>query len=383
MKALGTGHRRLPARTTSRWCGSVGTGRLRGAAVAPARRPRRRAGRGSGGAPLARLADPHRGAGPRGGAGRGGPARGRLRGGRRAPGASPSPRCGRPTPPRWQSVDESVLVRRAGDAVAPRGARDARRRLRTAGRRGRRQGQQRQRRPGRGRRAGPAGRPSSGCSTRAALPARRGLRPGDRRRLRHRLRRLLRGPGRGPRASRVLAVDIPSGVQGDTGEAVRTRRSAAERTVTFAALKPGLLHGRRAVRSGRRGAGRRHRRRRRRSASRRWSRTPTWPRCRRRAADAHKWASAVAVVAGSPGMEGAAVLCARGASRAGAGMVRLGGARGGTRRPGRGPPRRSGCRSADEGWADDVLASCDRCRALVIGPGLGRVPTRRSRASVG
>ncbi len=40
--------------------------------------------------------------------------------------------------------------------------------------------------------------------------------------------------------------------------------------------------------------------------------------------DAHKWQSAVAVVAGSPGMTGAAGLCARAAYRAGAGMVRLG-----------------------------------------------------------
>ena len=45
---------------------------------------------------------------------------------------------------------------------------------------------------------------------------------------------------------------------------------------------------------------------------------------RRPGRDAHKWQSAVAVVAGSPGMTGAAGLCAHAAYRAGAGMVRLG-----------------------------------------------------------
>jgi NAD(P)H-hydrate epimerase len=40
----------------------------------------------------------------------------------------------------------------------------------------------------------------------------------------------------------VLAVDIPSGVDGLTGVASE-RVLAAERTVTFAALKPGLLLG--------------------------------------------------------------------------------------------------------------------------------------------
>ena len=39
----------------------------------------------------------------------------------------------------------------------------------------------------------------------------------------------------------VLAVDIPSGVDGLTGESLGRPRRADE-TVTFAALKPGLLH---------------------------------------------------------------------------------------------------------------------------------------------
>ena len=39
--------------------------------------------------------------------------------------------------------------------------------------------------------------------------------------------------------------------------------------------------------------------------------------------DAHKWQSACWVIAGSPGMEGAAILSARAAQRSGAGYVRL------------------------------------------------------------
>ena len=51
-----------------------------------------------------------------------------------------------------------------------------------------------------------------------------------------------RGEWRAPRvgAAPVLAVDIPSGVNGLTGEASRGALPA-DRTVTFAALKPGLV----------------------------------------------------------------------------------------------------------------------------------------------
>ena len=45
-----------------------------------------------------------------------------------------------------------------------------------------------------------------------------------------------------PRGTPVLAVDIPSGVHGDTGEASGAP-VAADRTVTFVALKAGLLQG--------------------------------------------------------------------------------------------------------------------------------------------
>ena len=89
----------------------------------------------------------------------------------------------------------------------------------------------------------------------------------------------------------------------------------------------------------------------------------------RRPVDAHKWRSAVWVVAGSPGMTGAAHLCARAALRAGAGTVRLG-------IPGVPPDppfvEVVGRSIPAEGWADDVLADLGRAKALVVGPGLGR-----------
>ncbi|HEV2766928.1 MAG TPA: NAD(P)H-hydrate dehydratase [Acidimicrobiales bacterium] len=171
-----------------------------------------------------------------------------------------------------------------------------------------------------------------------------------------------------PRGAPVLAVDIPSGVDGRTGEA-SPEVLAAVRTVTFAALKPGLLLGRgpdlagevvvadigldvgraakaRLVTDGDVGG---------------W--LPSRPR------QTHKWKSAVWVVAGSPGMSGAATLAARGALRAGAGYVRLStpGAP-----PGHVAPLEAvGWPLAAEGWADDVLADAGRFRAVVVGPGLG------------
>jgi hydroxyethylthiazole kinase-like uncharacterized protein yjeF len=185
-------------------------------------------------------------------------------------------------------------------------------------------------------------------------------------------------PAAGP-GTPVLAVDIPSGVGGDTGEA-GGRPMAADRTVTFAALKRGLLLADGPALAGRLvladigivpGGGdvglvedadvdRR---------------VPPRP------ALTHKWASAVAVVAGSPGMEGAAALCAGGASHAGAGMVRLavpGTDDGHGGRLGPWPLEAVRLALATQGWADEVLAVLERCKALVVGPGLGREATTRA-----
>jgi NAD(P)H-hydrate epimerase len=165
----------------------------------------------------------------------------------------------------------------------------------------------------------------------------------------------------------VLAVDIPSGVSGSTGE-VGGRPPQAARTVTFAALKPGLL-----LEPGRTLAG---------DVTvadigldtsgaaaqlveledvARW--VPV------RDVDAHKWRAALLVVAGSAGMTGAAHLTARAAQRAGAGMVRLG-TPGLADDPGR-PTEAVGLDLPPDGWGDAVVAVADRFGAVAVGPGLG------------
>ncbi len=166
----------------------------------------------------------------------------------------------------------------------------------------------------------------------------------------------------------VLAVDIPSGVDGDTGQACG-EPLRADVTVTFAALKPGLLQGDGPLLAGRVEVV---------DIGLDVSRARLWvvedadvarllP---VRARGAYKWQSAVAVVAGSPGMTGAAELCAHAAYRAGAGMVRLG-------VPGADPALLTAGEAvattlAAEGWADEALEMVTRCHALVVGPGLGR-----------
>jgi ADP-dependent NAD(P)H-hydrate dehydratase / NAD(P)H-hydrate epimerase len=164
----------------------------------------------------------------------------------------------------------------------------------------------------------------------------------------------------------VLAVDIPSGVDaltGSAGEGVL----AANRTVTFQAIKPGHLFGRGPSLCGEvvvadigldvtcadqhlvEAA----------------DVATWWP---SRADAAHKWMSAVRVVAGSAGMSGAGRLCAASAARAGAGLVSLSS-------PGVEPGARDEIIQtpvSEVGFADEVLGDLDRFGALVVGPGLGR-----------
>src|SRR5437764_5864265 len=170
-----------------------------------------------------------------------------------------------------------------------------------------------------------------------------------------------------PAGAPVLAVDIPSGVNGLTGEAA-DGAVHAERTVTFAALKPGLLLGAGPERAGvvevvDIGLDV--------SGARAWlvegEDVAGWlPQPQR---ETHKWKSAVWVAAGSPGMTGAAELCSRAALRAGAGLVRLG-------VPGLDAPPTPlevvGRPLPREGWDDNVLDELDRFKAIVVGPGLGR-----------
>ena len=168
----------------------------------------------------------------------------------------------------------------------------------------------------------------------------------------------------------VLAVDIPSGVHGLTGAVGGTSLRAA-RTVTFAALKPGLLL---APGSGLAGevevadigldtsSARAH--------LVEAGDVAAW--IPRRDEAAHKWRSAVRVVAGSPGMTGAAHLVAAAALRSGAGYVTLSS-------PGAGddpgaPTEVVGRALPGPGWADAVVTDADRFGALALGPGLGTAP---------
>lgn len=170
--------------------------------------------------------------------------------------------------------------------------------------------------------------------------------------------------------TKVLAVDIPSGVDGRTGAVdPASRVLAADVTVTFAAHKPGLLLGAGADLAGRVivadiGLDVHHPER---------IRTElvddsVWPtRLPIRSRSAHKWTSAVLVIAGSPGMTGAARLCSRAAMRAGSGLVRLavpGDLVSGTEVVGIPLP--------PDHWAGEAINAADRCRAVVLGPGLGR-----------
>jgi len=164
----------------------------------------------------------------------------------------------------------------------------------------------------------------------------------------------------------VLAVDIPSGVDGLTGTAV-PGVLPADRTVTFQALKPGLLFGDGPALAGDVevvdiGLDTSHIRCHlvERSDAATW-----WP---SRAEGAHKWRGAVKVVAGSDAMPGAAELCTASAMRAGSGLVSLSA-------PGCRPATRSEIvqrpvASAD--FSDEALVEISRFGALVIGPGLGR-----------
>jgi NAD(P)H-hydrate epimerase len=173
-----------------------------------------------------------------------------------------------------------------------------------------------------------------------------------------------------PAGTPVLAIDIASGLDCDTGVACEGAVRATV-TVTMAALKPGLLMG-----EGR-------------SLSGEVELAPIgiavgpsdlwlvedadivqW--LPERPAETNKWRSACAVVAGSPGMLGAGRFSTSGAQRAGAGMVRwcVPGAP-----PDSLPATEAVARSVPAtDFADAVLGELARCQALVVGPGLGSDP---------
>lgn len=177
-----------------------------------------------------------------------------------------------------------------------------------------------------------------------------------------------------PDSVRILAVDIPSGIDGLTGEQLGAPLRATE-TVTFAALKPGLLLGSGPEFSGKvhvveigletgvAGAA---------ATAGAWLLTESDAResSPRRAHDTHKWKRAVYVIGGSAGMFGAPLLASRAALRAGCGLVWCG-------LPGQeSPPVATEIvfRELPNDWHAAVLADAARFGALAIGCGLGRSP---------
>ena len=171
-------------------------------------------------------------------------------------------------------------------------------------------------------------------------------------------------PGIGSAA--VLAVDVPSGIDALTG-ICRSGVLRADRTISFQALKPGLLFGRGATMAGdvviadiRLDIGSINCHLVEQHDVERW-----WP---ARSIDAHKWHAAVKVIAGSPGMPGAAELCTAAAARGGSGLVSLSA-------PGCRPRTRSEIVQHAipvGGFCAEVLSDIGRFGAMVIGPGLGR-----------
>jgi NAD(P)H-hydrate epimerase len=173
-----------------------------------------------------------------------------------------------------------------------------------------------------------------------------------------------------PNGAPVLAVDIPSGVDGLTGVACAGGGAVhAQRTVTFAALKPGLLLGDGWHRSGHvdvvdigldvSSAG---------AHVVEPHDVAGWLPRRRR--DGHKYDAAVYLVAGSPGMLGAATFATHAAFRAGAGYVRL--ASPGVSAADLPIGEHVGRSLPHSGWDQQVTHDLGRYRALAVGPGLGR-----------
>jgi NAD(P)H-hydrate epimerase len=178
--------------------------------------------------------------------------------------------------------------------------------------------------------------------------------------------------------ARVLAVDIPSGVDGATG-AIAGAAVRANETVCFAAYKPGLL-----FEPGRAHAGRVRVV----DIGIDVSAVAGQPRLTvygagdlslpNPGAESHKWSSGCLVVGGSGGMVGAPMLASQGALRCGAGMVvcavpgvAAAATVSGQELVARALPATPMGALAEES-ADVVLQEVDRYRALVVGPGVGR-----------
>ncbi|MCL4449543.1 MAG: NAD(P)H-hydrate dehydratase [Actinobacteria bacterium] len=168
-----------------------------------------------------------------------------------------------------------------------------------------------------------------------------------------------------PHDTKVLACDIPSGINADTGE-ICGMPAKSDATVTFGALKPGLLLGEAPLYCGNIvlsdiGLDTSN------ATMHLLEDLDVAKLLPQRSFTAHKWNNAVLVVGGSKGMMGSADLTSRAALRSGAGMVRLG-------IPGYVPfpSEVVSLELPPWDWEGEVLDVLDRFKALVIGPGLGR-----------
>ena len=165
----------------------------------------------------------------------------------------------------------------------------------------------------------------------------------------------------------VLAVDVPSGVDGATGE-VRGRPLAADLTVTFAALKPGLLFqparslcGEIVIADIGLDVSR--------AQAHLVEASDVVAALPPRDPTTHKWRRATWVIGGSPGMTGAPQLAAMGAARAGAGYVRVS-VPGDQLTAGLSP-----IEAVQVAMGPDLDIDADevaRVQSMIIGPGLGR-----------
>ncbi len=172
-------------------------------------------------------------------------------------------------------------------------------------------------------------------------------------------------------AAPVLAVDVPSGIEGLTGRDLGSWR--AELTVTFGALKGAHVFYPGAARCGEvrldsigldvADAGARLL-----TDASAHEHLPTIERT------AHKWQRAVRVVAGSAQYSGAGWLASAAALRAGAGAV-VASCPGTEARDVERPVEVVGRSLSADDWAIEVLDGIDRFGALLIGPGLGREPS--------
>ena len=177
-----------------------------------------------------------------------------------------------------------------------------------------------------------------------------------------------------PPAAAVLAVDLPSGVDAVTGFDHGCWPAAA--TVTFGALKPGLLLHPGAALAGDvqlapigLDTG----------TATSWLVTDADARAVLPVAEptAHKWRRAVRVIAGSPQMRGAGHLVCAAAQQAGGGMVVISSP--GLRAAEVARPAEAVARDLPAGdWSGPALSGIERFGAAVIGPGIGADPSASS-----